>query len=117
MTFRIALSSSTGISVDEHFSKASSFYIYEIKGDVIGFLEKRIPRHSGGHCAESFDEKTGLIADCKAVFVSRIGTAAAEKLISKGIRVFEAAYPVNTVINEIKKGNPVLIDEGTKERI
>jgi predicted Fe-Mo cluster-binding NifX family protein len=111
MAIRLALSSSNGISVDEHFSQASSFYIYEIKDGTPVFLEKRISRGSSGHSQEAIDTRAAIISDCKAVFVCRIGSFAAERLHAKGIRVFEAPYPVDIVIREIRKGNPEFSDE------
>jgi hypothetical protein len=39
---KIAITTSDGIKVDQHFGKADSFHIYEIKNGDIKAIEKRV---------------------------------------------------------------------------
>lgn len=103
MTAKIALASSTGLFVDEHFAKATAFYIYKKTDDKFIFDERRICRCPVGHDTEAFDAIITLLSDCNAIFVNRIGAGAAHYLISKGIRVFDAPYLVETVLDQVIK--------------
>lgn len=105
MAEKIALASSDGLFVNEHFAQASVFYIYENSGDKFDFLEKRVCRCPGGHDTKSFDAILLLLADCTAIFVNRIGPGAARYLIEKGVRVFDAPYPIETVLVQVNKKN------------
>ena len=42
-----------------------------------------------------------LLDDCGAVIVSRIGPSVAEYLLNKGLRVFEAPYPISAVLEKL----------------
>jgi len=103
MAEKIALASSTGLFVDEHFAQATAFYVYEKSADKFVFSEKRICRCPGGHDTSSFDAILSLLSDCKAIFVNRIGLGAAHYLIEKGVRVFDSPYPVETVLDQVIK--------------
>ncbi len=115
MSTRFALTTTSGITVDGHFSKAESFNIYELDRKQTVFVERRICRCPGGHTCESIEEKKRLLSDCCAVFVSRIGKPVAEQLIAEGIRVFEAPLPIDTILWQIEAGNLRLNNK--KERI
>jgi len=105
MTVKIAFASSTGLFVDEHFAKADVFYIYAKSADKFIFDEKRVCRCPGGHDTKSFDAILLLLSDCTAIFVNRIGPGAARYLIEKGVRVFDAPYPIETVLVQVNKKN------------
>ena len=105
MAEKIALASSTGIVVDEHFAQATTFYIYQKVEDKFIFEEKRICRCPDGHDTKAFDAIIELLSDCEAIFVNKIGAGAAHYLIEKGKRVFDAPYPVETVLNQVIKKN------------
>jgi predicted Fe-Mo cluster-binding NifX family protein len=103
MAEKIALASSTGIFVDEHFAQATAFYIYSKSADKFIFEEKRICRCPVGHDTNAFDAIIELLSDCEAIFVNKIGAGAAHYLIEKGKRVFDAPYPVETVLEQVIK--------------
>ena len=105
MTVKIALASSTGLFVDEHFAKADVFYIYDKSTDKFIFVEKRVCRCPAGHDTKAFDAIIDLLSDCEAIFVNKIGAGAAHYLIEKGARVFDAPYPVETVLDQVVKKN------------
>ena len=101
MKCRIAMASSNGAEVDLHFGHANEFQIYEIDGEVHYFVESRYTRpccQHQSHSTSRFDKVIELLSDCEAIFVSQIGGGAADYLISKGVRVFEAPYRIDEVI-------------------
>ena len=105
MTVKIAFASSTGLFVDEHFAKADVFYIFVKSADKFIFDEKRICRCPAGHYTKAFGTIIDLLSDCEAIFVNKIGAGAAHYLIEKGVRVFDAPYPVEAVLDQVIKKN------------
>lgn len=90
---RMAVATSNGILVDQHFGHAEEFYIYESDGIEVKFIEKRktLP-----HCVgreECDDRKEGkieaiisTIKDCGIVLALRIGASPSKKLTALGIK-------------------------------
>lgn len=101
MNYRIAVASSDGVEVDLHFGHAGEFQIYDIKDENYSFLESRYARPSCQHKSHNtnrFDRVIELLSDCDAIFVNQIGSGAAEYMITNGVRVFEAPYRIEEVI-------------------
>lgn len=105
MSFKVAIASNDGKHINEHFGKASHFYIFEIKKDgKHKFLELRenIPPYeeldySNLETHEKLLEKSiNLILDCKTVLASQIGPKAMQILSSNGIR----AYNIDILIED-----------------
>jgi predicted Fe-Mo cluster-binding NifX family protein len=85
---RVAVASREGIAISEHFGHAKQFYIYDISDTAVSFAETRKVSHYclGGHSdSNALPAILDTIADCKAVFVAKIGDAPAEKLNARGI--------------------------------
>ena len=63
------------------------------------------------HSEGGFASQLETLADCDALFVSRIGEGAALAMLQKGKRVFEAEGPVEGILGEavrqglLKEGN------------
>lgn len=103
MTHRIAIASSNGRNIDLHFGKAQQFYIYDINETDYRFVEIRKSQMILNHDANEFDRAVENIKDCLAVFVSRIGKVALIYIIANGLRVFEAPYPIEGVLDKLVK--------------
>jgi len=101
MPVRFALASSAGLTVDQHFSRTDVFYIYETAEGEAHFVDKRVCRCPGGHTEESFAEKTKMLSDCSHIFVSRIGSDVADRLITLGFRVYTTSAPVSVICKQI----------------
>ncbi len=101
---RIALASSNGDDIDEHFGRAKFFRIYELTRDGYSFLESRDAvaacQHARTHSKTDFDRIADLLSDCDALLVQRIGEGAASYLISKGVRVFEVSGSIDAVLGK-----------------
>jgi predicted Fe-Mo cluster-binding NifX family protein len=105
MSIRIAVATTDGKVVNEHFGRASAFYIVELDETGYRFLEKRevSPVCSGGSHDDSTMEKAiDLLADCRAVLVSRAGPGAKRALEIRGISVFEIGIPIDEAMEKLR---------------
>lgn len=90
---RVAVATSSGMLVDQHFGHTKEFYIYESDGVNVKFIEKRkATSYCSGQseCDEEKDDKIEsiikTIKDCGAVLALRIGSSPSKKLAAIGIR-------------------------------
>ena len=112
MPRRIALASHDGKFIDTHFGRAERFAIVDLFPERFELVELRNVRRAcgpTGHDEGAFDAILDALSDCEALIVERIGYAAAQYVASKGMRVFEAPYPVEDVLFK-------LIADGTLEK-
>ena len=88
MSHKVAIASSDGKFVNQHFGRANQFLIVELKDDgSYEFLELRKNVPSCNPAGESTTEDTiKLIDDVDGVLVSQVGPGAADKLIAHGIQ-------------------------------
>lgn len=103
---KVAVVSTDGKVINQHFGKASRFYIFEVEGDKIQFLEVRetIPvcgSEEYGHADDVLKNAISLISDCKMLFCSRIGNRPQEELRKKGITPVEAPYFIDEALKNI----------------
>lgn len=95
-SLKMAVASSDGKVINQHFGKARRFIIIESDGEGIKVLEVRENAPAcgtleyGGHEDDALDRSISLIGDCDAVLCSRVGGGAAEALLSRGIEPVEA---------------------------
>jgi len=101
MKNRIALASNGDI-VDQHFGSARIFQIYDIKDGAGVFVEARqTAAKCQGECEGGFNHLLSALKDCEAVFVLKIGPAAAAFMAGHNKRVFEAMGGIDEIIAEI----------------
>lgn len=105
--YKIAVASSDGIVVNNHFGKARQFYVYQVDSDEqIHFLEKRnvTPVCEGGnHDDEKLKGNLQTIKDCKYLLVSRIGSGAAAIAESFGIESYEIPGIIEESVDKLIK--------------
>lgn len=106
---RVAVASTDGVSVNEHFGKAGKFLIYELLPSGPRFVEERpCEAYSGNdpeqHTfdAEKFKRVAGLLRDCRRVYVTRIGQRPAEELALLDIRPVVGAGPIKQLLQAQK---------------
>ena len=88
MSYRVAVASSDGKYVNEHFGRAKQFLIFNVTDNQSEFYELRKndpPCTGDGHNQDQMSKTVDLLADCKAVLVSQIGPGAVQALSLKGI--------------------------------
>jgi nitrogen fixation protein NifX len=87
--YKIAVASSDGIVVNQHFGRADQFFIFGLNMEnETDLVEKRrvIPICDGGnHEDDNLNHAVNSFKDCKYVLVSRIGQGAAFALERAGV--------------------------------
>jgi predicted Fe-Mo cluster-binding NifX family protein len=92
---RIAVASSDGKMVNQHFGRAEQFLILDVQDEAIEVVEVRKIMPScgsseySGHDDNTLTRAVALIADCEAVLCSRIGLGAQGELRRQGIQPVE----------------------------
>lgn len=101
---RVAVASTDGKVINEHFGRASRFLVFEINGtETFKFIETRetypVCRPEGHH-QQGLELATQLLQDCRAVLVSQIGPGAAATLQQRGIRPIVRPDFIDTALAE-----------------
>ncbi len=107
MSYKVAVASSDGRVINQHFGRSRKFLIFEITGNGgWTFLENRdnVPPCSSGEHSENDMERTiDLLSDCSIVLASRIGPGAEQKLSLKGIRSYSVPYLISETLDKLVK--------------
>lgn len=88
---KVAVASTDGKVVNDHFGRAKAFYIFELEKDRITYIEKRetapsCPTYTGGEgVPEGSQDAVDTVADCAAVVVAQIGAGAIRRLEKRNI--------------------------------
>lgn len=89
---RVAITSSQGRCVDQHFGQARHFLVYEVEPGRSRYLEARpVPEADaeGPSRAAGLDKAVELIADCSLLLTLRAGVHARERLERYGVECME----------------------------
>lgn len=101
MDIRIAVASSDGVWVDQHFGRAHTFQIYVWDGADFELLETRAsrPPYTGrGHDNDRLEQAAESIADCFVVIAVQIGPGAVDSLLVRRIRAFRSDDTVENAL-------------------
>jgi predicted Fe-Mo cluster-binding NifX family protein len=104
LSIKLAIASSDGKVVNQHFGHARVFHVVEVNGDTYQFLETRdVPPSCGeqGHSTDAFDAVLTILDDCDGVIVAQIGIGASEYVINHGLRIFECRGLIDDVLQEL----------------
>lgn len=105
MSYKIAVASTDGKVVNQHFGRAEKFYIIDVLDD--GTFHFEVTRETAAACAggehsdDSLERNVSLLSDCSYVLVSRIGLGAEYALNKKGITAFAISHYIDTAIEKI----------------
>lgn len=99
---RIAVVSTDGVNVNDHFGKAARFLVYDME-DTLNLIEERPtemlsvgdPNHPFD--ADKFKRVTDVIKDCCQIYVTRIGDGPAAKLKDMGIEPVTYNGPIDQI--------------------
>jgi predicted Fe-Mo cluster-binding NifX family protein len=80
---RIAIASKDGVMVNESFSKARSFYVYDVGDKTLQYLERRELEILG--LSSDIPSKIKVLNDCHFVYSAKIGEKDARTLVSQEI--------------------------------
>jgi len=106
MDVKIAVASSDGETVNQHFGRAGSFRIYRLHDTGYELLEVRdnSPACSGGQHSDDALERTAItIADCRGVVADQIGPGAIDALITHRILAFTMGGSINDALDALLK--------------
>ena len=87
---RIAIVSTDGTTVNDHFGKATRFLIYDLTGTPTFVEERPVTPYSSGDKSHPFDQARfndvlTALAGCERVYCARIGDKPAAELQKAGI--------------------------------
>jgi predicted Fe-Mo cluster-binding NifX family protein len=88
---KIAIATTDGITVNEHFGRASKFFIYNVTQSTFDLIkEKHVEPYSTGNKDHNFDvnrfqEVAKWLKGCEKVFITKIGEEPAGALKVMGI--------------------------------
>ncbi|MBY9081713.1 hypothetical protein KIH86_04965 [Paenibacillus sp. HN-1] len=124
MAYKLAVGSSDGEVVDQHFGRSERFYIYEVEDagtwSLLEIRDNATTRdegeHNGGELARTID----LLRDCSQVLVMQIGPGAQQTLKSKGITVYSSRGTVEDALGKLiafenKRKNRLFLDRSQAE--
>jgi predicted Fe-Mo cluster-binding NifX family protein len=101
---RIALASTDGKVIHQHFGRATQFVIVDIHAQSYAVVERRDTEpicNDYAHDDNALAETVALLGDCAAVFAAKIGQGAVNALQRAGIRAFEAPGAVEDILAQI----------------
>ena len=105
MAYRIAVATSDGKVVNQHFGQADRFHIFGLDGSgSFAYVRTQTVKASCGgasHEVNAFAATADALKDAQAILVSRIGQAASTFLEKEGFVVYEAPHPVEPLLQKI----------------
>jgi predicted Fe-Mo cluster-binding NifX family protein len=101
--YRLAFASTDRLTVHSHFGHAWKYEIVEIDSasGIFRFVDSREvepPCRLGGHSEAAFDTVLQTLSDCDGVVVAKIGYGAAEYVMSRDFRIFEAPGVIENIV-------------------
>jgi predicted Fe-Mo cluster-binding NifX family protein len=104
MDVKIAVASSDGLMVNEHFGRAGSFRIYRLHDGGHEFLEIReVTSICSGHAHDddALAQTAQALADCRGVIVAQIGSGAIDALLLKRTMAFTLPGSIEEAIETL----------------
>lgn len=101
---RVAVATTDGKQVNEHFAKARRFLVYEYAAGEWVYLEKRlngVPFAGNGHCDHLLEKTADLIDDCGGVVVEHIGPGATEFLLGRRMTPIALDGPIDAALQTL----------------
>ncbi len=108
---KVAFTSSSGETIDQHFGQCTHFQVWEIGPEVAERLGTVSTTNSDGDEEDRIAARADAIGDCAIVYTMQIGGPAAAKLVARKIHPMKTntEVPVEEIIvklQEVLKGNP-----------
>lgn len=105
MSYKIAVASTDGKVVNQHFGKADQFYIIRVddqsKYELTELRELPPVCQGGDHDDDAMQRNIKALADCEYVLVSRIGQRAENELQGQGIGVYVIPDMIEDALNKL----------------
>lgn len=106
MAYKIAVASSDGKVINQHFGRATQFLIFNIEAGKFEFdkLTTANPFCGGGeHDDNRLQSAAEALKGCRAVLVSQIGNGAVIQLARNGIDAFDVRDFIDVALDKLIK--------------
>ncbi len=105
MSYKIAVASTDGKVINQHFGRTKKFYIIHVEDSrEYHYIETRetAPACQGGsHEEDLLARNAELLSDCKYVLVSQIGPGAEYALSKKGVTAFVITHYIDEAVKRL----------------
>ena len=104
MDVKIAVASSDGQTVNEHFGRAKSFRIYRLHDNGYEFVETRgtdAVCSGNAHDDDALSKTAQILSDCRGVVAEQIGAGAIDALLLHRIMAFTMSGSIEEAITAI----------------
>ncbi|MFH1152664.1 MAG: nitrogenase cofactor biosynthesis protein NifB [Pseudomonadota bacterium] len=99
----VAVASREGVLVNQHLGEASYIYIYEVDHGEAKLMERRkAPDPGGGELR--WMEMASLLADCRTLLVSGIGSSPRQVLSRNGMEILEVNGLIDDIVPRVVSG-------------
>ncbi|HEX9060284.1 MAG TPA: NifB/NifX family molybdenum-iron cluster-binding protein [Clostridia bacterium] len=102
---RIAIASTDGTSINEHFGRASQFFVYEVNEDgsykETGIIKKQESKNDDVH--DTLYETVKLLTGINVVLAAQIGPKASGALEQNGILSFGISGAIDSALKSYAK--------------
>jgi nitrogen fixation protein NifX len=101
---RIAVATTDGTTVDEHFGRSLRFDVYDLDADRSELVESRaLPPQESEHDHHGTD-RVAAVRDCAIVHVTAIGPGAAAQVVNAGVMPLKIpeGTPVSDVVGRLR---------------
>ena len=107
--YKVAIASTDGESVNQHYGRAEKFYIYTVDDEVgYDFLEERKVEpvcQDGSHVVSKMEKSVLRFTDCRYLVVAKVGSAAGAAIAAKGITAMELPGSIDEAMLKVWKYN------------
>ncbi len=106
MDVKIAIASSDGQNVNEHFGRARSFDVYHLGDNGQTFIERREVNpvcNEHTHDDDRLFRTADALSDCRGVVAAQIGSGAIDALLTHRIMAFTLPGPIVEAIEALIK--------------
>jgi len=100
---RIAVATTDGTAVDEHFGRSSRFDVYDLDPEASALVETRRLELTGDH-DDRAPSRLAAVRDCAIVHVTAIGPSAAAQVVNAGVMPLKVpeGTPVADVVRRLQ---------------
>ena len=108
---KVAFTSSSGETIDQHFGQCQNFHIWEIGPDEAAQVATISGISTEGDEEDRITARGNALADCAIVYTMQIGGPAAAKLVARKIHPMKTneEVPVAEIVSKLQavlQGNP-----------
>ncbi len=103
---KVAVASTDGLHINNHFGKSSQFYIYQQRDNkftlqeirnVVAFNESSKTEMSHKFKKKKLDSIALKIDDCSQIYVKQIGETPKNELENRGFEVIESSQEISAI--------------------